>query len=125
MKRFGACVGILTVLILLCVCSLLTVRIQCRQFEALAEEVEEAIETGSTTEALERYDTMNARWESFHNVCGLFVNGEKLDPILEILVELPPLIAQEHPEALSSLEKLQGLVEGVYEEEFPSFWHIM
>lgn len=125
MKRCTACIGILSGLILLSICSLFLVRWECRRFNAATEAVLEAVEANTTAEALRRLDTLNMKWESFHNLCGLFVNGEKLDPLRDVLSELEALIRQEHPEAVSSLERLKGLIEGIYEEEFPEIWHIL
>lgn len=125
MKRCGVCLGILAGLIIICICSLLVIKQECDRFGTLAVSVSDSLAEGSTEATLERFDTLQAEWESFHNVCGLFVNGQKLDPIRETLSELRPLIAQEHPEAVPAMERLKGLIESIYEEEFPAVWHIL
>lgn len=125
MKRFCICSGLLAGLILLCVCSLFFIRSECHRFGSLAASVTEAVKAEHTDDALERFDTLQTEWERFHNVCGLFVNGEQLDPIRESLSELRPLIEQAHPEAISALERLEAEIAGIYEEEFPALWHIV
>ena len=125
MKRCWICIGLLTGLLGMCIGSLLCLRAQCRQYASLTEEVIANVQDGDTDAALLAFDTLEQNWDKFHDICGLFVNGEELNPIREVLTELRPLIAQEHPEAASCLEKLRQLVEGIYEEQLPVFWHIL
>lgn len=125
MKRCSACIGLLAGLIVLCITSLFVIHAQCRRYTALAETVAAAVESGNTADALEKFDTLDAGWDNFHDICGLFVDGKKLDPIRDQLSELRPLIASEHPEAASGLEKLHKLIEGIFEEEIPALWHIL
>ena len=125
MKRCWICIGLLMGLLGLCMGSLLCLHTQCRQYASLTEQVIAYVQDGDTDAALSAFDTMEQNWDNFHDICGLFVNGEELIPIREVMTELRPLIAQEHPEAASDLEKLRQLVKGIYEEQLPVSLHIL
>ena len=125
MNRCKVSVGILLSLILLCVIALIEVQKQCQEYLTLVDEVSSAVEAGDISQALSGFDTLEERWESYHNINGLFVNGMELDAIREIMSGLRPLIADEHPEVESELRKMRYLILSMYEEELPELWHIL
>lgn len=125
MNRLLISTGILVLLTALCVTALFTVHGQCRDFSAQTELVMDAAASGDTERALEDCEQLLQMWEHFHDVMGLFVDGERLDAIREILAGLPALIAEEHPEVLSQLKTLQTLAEDLFLEEVPDWAHIL
>ncbi len=125
MNRLIISTGILVLLTALCVTSLFTVHGQCRDFSAQAELVMDAAASGDTERALADCEQLLQMWEDFHDIMGLFVDGERLDAIREILAGLPALIAEKHPEVLSQLKTLQTLAEDLFLEEVPDWAHIL
>lgn len=125
MKRCIASLSILVALIALCIVSLVALRSECRWYAGLAERTTLAVSQGETETALSRFDSMQEHWEDFHNITGLFVDGEKLDAIYERMTGLRPLIESGHPQASAELESLRSLIESIYEEEQPLLWHIL
>lgn len=125
MKRCILSVVILVLLVVSCIGSLVLLRTQCAWYGHLADQTAQAAASGDWALALVRFDEMQANWEEFHNTTGLFLDGEKLDAIHEHLICLRPLLADAHPETASELESLRRLIDGLYEEEMPYFWHIM
>lgn len=124
MKRCIISFCVLLGLVGLCVASQIMLYRESRAFAALTVSVEEAVQAGDRDEALRRLEKLEAQWEGFHNVTGLFVDGTKLDPIRERLAEVRPLIAEAHPTALPELACIRQLAEGIAEEEVPEIWHI-
>jgi hypothetical protein len=94
-------------------------------YAALTDNVSQAVENGNTEQALAALEDLEKEWEHFHRVAGLFVDGEKLDPMREILSGLRPLISQEHAEVPAELRRLRNLTVSIYEEEVPVVWHIL
>lgn len=125
MRRCIASLSILLSLILLCIISLVALKSECSWYAGLVEKTAFAISQGETETALSRFDAMEAHWEDFHNIAGLFVDGEKLDAVYERMVSLRPLIASEHPQVSAELEGIRRLIESIYEEEQPLLWHIL
>ncbi len=125
MNRCKISLCILAALVLLCTVSLPIIHTQCKTLQAGVERVETAVEAGDTALALTEFGRLEAEWEQFHKITGLFVDGEKFDPIREVLHGLRPLIEAEHPEAMSELERLRGLAESIYEEELPDWSHLL
>ncbi len=125
MNRCKISIGVLLALVVLCVSSLFILRHQCAGFAAQADTVMEAVAAGETAQALADCEVLMERWEQFHDVTGVFVDGARLDVLREILAGLPALIAQEHPEAMSQLETLRLLAEDIFLEELPDWWHIL
>ncbi len=125
MKRCAVSLTILLTLMAVCISSLFIIRSECRKYVIMADAAALAVQSGDTKLALECCDALDTGWEEFHNVCGLFVSGTKLDPLRDELAGLRQLIVMEHPEATAELERLRRLIEGIYEEELPSPWHIL
>lgn len=125
MKRVILSASILVSLIVLCIISLTALHSECLWYADLAGRTLYAAEQGDTDAALARFDTMQAHWEAFHDLTGLFVDGEKLDAIYERMVGLRPLLEQAHPEARSELTAIRKLIDGIYEEEMPRLPHIL
>lgn len=125
MRRVILSLSILLSLIVLCVLSLTALRSECTWYENLTQSTIYAASRGDTEAALERFDALQANWEEFHDLTGLFVDGAKLDAIYERLVGLRVMLEQQHPSSLSELEAIRQLIEGIYEEELPKLWHIM
>ncbi len=125
MNRCKISIGILLALVVLCVSALLVLHSQCGSFAAQTGAVLEAVQAGETERALAECGVLLERWDTFHGLTGLFVDGTRLDPMREILTGLPPLIAQEHPEVVSQLETLRALTQDIFEEEMPEWWHIL
>ncbi len=125
MSRFLTSVGILLALTVLSVCSLWMLRHECRRYTAITEETAAALADGDTRAALAGCDRLEASWEHFHDMTGLFVDGGKLDAIYSHITPLRPLLEQGDPYAFSELESIRLLTQGLYEEELPVFWHIM
>lgn len=125
MNRCKISIGVLLALVVLCVSSLFILRWQCEDFAGQTEAVMEAVEAGETERALADCEALMDRWDRFHDVTGVFVDGARLDVLRETLAGLPALIAQEHPEAMSQLETLHLLTEDIFLEELPDWWHIL
>ncbi len=125
MRRLWISTGILLSLIWLCIWSLGSLREQCERYGSLVSQTANACASGNTEDALELCSQMEAQWEPFHDHTGAFVDGSKLDAIHEHLIGLRPLIESSHPETLSELRSLRKLIDGLYEEELPDFWHIL
>ncbi len=125
MNRCKISVWILIGLVLLCISSLPLIRYQCSRFIDQVDSVTEAVKSGDRERALAEYDALEEAWTGFHDITGIFVDGEKLDVPREVLVGLRSLIEAEHPEALSELERLRGMTEGIFEEEVPGWEHIL
>ena len=125
MSRFLTSIGILLTLTVLSVFSLLLLHSECAHYTQLTEAVTAACTAGDTATALACFDTMEEEWEHFHDVTGIFVDGGKLDAIYSHITPLRPLLEQGDPYALSELESIRLLTQGLYEEEMPLFWHIM
>ncbi len=125
MNRCVISLGILISLIVLSVSSLFILHHQSDQFTEQVEAVKQTLISDETERTLAVYDELMEEWERFHDVAGVFVDGTKLDPIRKLLAGLRPLIEAEHPEVLSELERIQGLVEDVFKEEMPDLWHIL
>lgn len=125
MSRFVISICILLTLTVLSVSSLRLLRRECRAYNALARETAAAFSAGDTLAALRGYDRLAGRWDHFHDMTGLFVDGSKLDAIYSHITPLRPLLEQDDPLALAELESLCLLTNGLYEEELPVFWHIL
>ncbi len=125
MTRCKISIGILCGLILLCVCSLTLMQKQCEKLLFLTDEIISAVESGNTPEALVYFDQLEQNWNRYHEINGIFVNGTELNDLREILSGLRPLILQQHPEALSELQKMHSFILSLYEEELPELWHIL
>ncbi len=125
MNRCALSLVILLMLSAVCIGSLFIIRSQCRKYVIMTDAAALAVQSGDKERALACCDALDNGWEEFHNVCGLFVTSTKLDPLREELAGLRQLILLEHPEAAAELERLRRLIEGVYEEEIPSPWHIL
>ena len=125
MKRVRASACILLVLMLVSIASLLWLRAESREYAMLAKACSDAYAAGDIPAALERCETLTEEWEQFHSIAGLFVDGDKLDPIRETLSGLRPLIAAGHPDAAADLARLRIMLRELYEEETPEFWHIL
>lgn len=125
MKRCKASVWILLSLILLCIVSLIVLRQQCMNYLYLTNAVETAVDQGNTEQALSAFDELEQQWQQYHDITGIFVNGDELDAVRQILCGLRPLLENEHPEAKSELQKIRYLIESIYQEELPELWHIL
>lgn len=125
MKRCIVSLVILLTLSAVCISSLFIIHSECRKYVIIADAAALAVQSGDTEQALACCDALDTGWDRFHNICGLFISGTKLDPLREELAGLRQLIIMEHPEAVAELERLRRLIEGVYEEELPSPWHIL
>lgn len=125
MNRCTISLIILAALILLCIISLPVIHGQCDRLVRQTDRVAEAAVQGDAERALAEYEKLEQRWESFHDITGLFVDGEKLDVPREVICALRPLLAAAHPEAVSELARLRGMIEGLYEEEVPGWAHIL
>lgn len=125
MNRLKISAGVLILLGILCIAGMYTVYAECRNFTSQTESIIDAVASGNTESALEHCEALLGLWDKFHDRTGIFVDGEQLDPIREILAELPALIAAEHPEVMSRLEALRTLTEDLFLEEIPDIWHIL
>ena len=125
MKRFAWSIAILVSLIISCIWSLNVLRVQCRWYGGLTERTIQAAQEGRTAQALASLDEMLDNWDEFHNTTGLFIDGGKLDAIHERLIDVAPLLANGDADALSELTAARELIDGLYEEELPIFWHIL
>lgn len=125
MNRLKISMTILAILVVTSVTALFIQYSQCEGFSQQAEIVMDSVEAGDTARALTECGVLLEQWEKFHDMTGLFVDGDRLDAVREILAGLPALIAAEHPEVLSRLEALQSLAEDIFREEIPDVWHIL
>ena len=125
MNRLKISFGVLLLLAVLCISGMVLVHHQCTEFAAQTQAVMDAAAAGDTEAALESCDTLLLLWERFHDVTGVFVDGERLEPIRELLAGLPVMIAQQHPDLLSRLETLRTLAEELFRAEIPDVWHIL
>ncbi len=125
MNRLKITIGILLLLTALCVTSLITIHRQCERFSAQTQEIIDCISEGDTEGAVAECDELLEMWEKFHDTTGIFIDGERLDPIREILAGLPALVAEAHPDLMNRLETLRTLAEDLFLEELPDLWHIL
>lgn len=125
MNRLKISLGILSLLVILCVCGLFIVRRQCDTLAERTEAIIQLVEAEDTAGALAACEELLEEWEHFHNMTGIFVDGSRLDPLRERMTELPALIAAKHPEVLSHLESLRMLTEDLFSEEIPDLAHIL
>ncbi len=125
MNRCKVSVGVLLSLILLCIFSLIEIQKQCREYLTIVDNIQTAVDSGNTEQALSAFDTLENHWKDYHEINGIFVNGSELDSIREIMSGLKPLIADEHPEVNSELHKMRELIIAIYQEELPEIWHIL
>ena len=125
MNRLKISAGILLLLGILCVTGLFTLQRQCGKFAAQTEIIMESVKAGDMEKAEKECGELLVLWEEFHDRTGIFIDGERLDPIRELLAGLPALIEAEHPEVMSHLEALRTLAEDLFLEELPDLWHIL
>ncbi|MBQ8927142.1 MAG: DUF4363 family protein [Oscillospiraceae bacterium] len=125
MNRFHMSLAVAGLLVAVSAGSLAAVGYECRQFGALAQDIGDALDAGDTARARRAYDRMEAAWDGFHHVMGLFVEGTQLHELRADMAGLPPLLAEDTPEARSALARLEKRIEALYEEEVPSIWHIL
>ncbi len=125
MNRLKISAGILLLLGILCVTGLFTLQRQCGKFAAQTEIIMESVKAGDMKTAEKECGELLVLWEKFHDRTGIFIDGERLDPIRELLAGLPALIEAEHPEVMSHLEALRTLAEDLFLEELPDLWHIL
>ena len=125
MNRCKASLIILIGLILLCIISIVTLKTQEQNYLAIIDELQEALETGTTEQALQVCEKLETNLENYHNITGIFVNGSELDEMKLIISSLQPMIATNHEDILLEIAKLRGLVQKIYEEELPKIWHIL
>lgn len=125
MTRIYTSLVILFTLVGLCTCSVFVVDSACTRYDAQAAEIASALAAGDTEEALAACDAMQAQWERFHSICGIFVTGTRLSPIHEELEALRPMIAAGIPESSAGLARLRCHIRTVSEETRPLFWHIL
>nr|MDE6004066.1 DUF4363 family protein [Oscillospiraceae bacterium] len=96
MNRCKASLGILIGLILLCIFSLVTLRIEEKNYLAMIEKLEESLETGTTEQALLAFDELKNYSENYDNIIGIFVDGSELNEIKLIISGLQPMIINNH-----------------------------
>jgi hypothetical protein len=125
MSRFLTSIGILTVLIVICILSLLLLKSECGNYRNGIAETAAAISVGDTEAALAAYDRLDADWKHFEDVTGIFTDGSKLDAVRIHMAVLRPLIESGSTEAAAELECVRRLIASIYEEELPYFWHIL
>jgi hypothetical protein len=125
MNHCKVSIWILFSLISICIFSLIILKYECKNYLSLTEQIQEAVQTGDTAQALSAFDRLEQNWKQYHDISGVFVNGSELDSIREIMSGLRPLIENQHPEVSSELLKMQNLILSVYEEEIPELWHIL
>lgn len=125
MKRVWTSAGILVLLLILSVTSLLWLRAESRDYVMLAQSCSLAYEAEETDDALALCETLTRRWERFHSIAGIFVDGARLDPIRETLSGLRPLIERKDPAAAADLARLRIMLRELYAEEVPVIWHIL
>ena len=125
MTRIWTSIGILLTLVGLCVCSVFAVDSACARYDAHAAQAQAALAAGDTEEALAACDAMQAEWDGFHGVCGIFVTGSRLLPIREELDALRPMIAAGLPESSAGLARLRCQIRSIPEETEPLLWHIL
>ena len=125
MNRLKISAGILLLLGILCVTGLFTLQRQCGKFAAQTEIIMESVKAGDMETAEKECGERLVLWEEVHDRTGIFIDGERLDPIRELLAGLPALIEAEHPEVMSHLEALRTLAEDLFLEELPDLWHIL
>ena len=125
MNRCKVSIWVLLSLILLCFFSLAEIQKQCREYLVIIDNIQNAVDSGNTEQALADFAMLESQWKAYHEINGIFVNGSELDSIREIMSGLQPLIAGKHPEVNSELHKMRELITAVYEEELPEIWHIL
>ncbi|MDE5792320.1 MAG: DUF4363 family protein, partial [Oscillospiraceae bacterium] len=123
MNRCKASLGILIGLILLCIFSLVTLRIEEKNYLAMIEKLEESLETGTTEQALLAFDELKNYSENYDNIIGIFVDGSELNEIKLIISGLQPMIINNHEDISVEIAKLKILVQNIYQEDFPKIWH--
>lgn len=125
MNRCVISIGILIALVALCVSSLLLLHRRSDRFVEQTQAVAQEFAAAEKERALSAYDELLEEWDHFRDIAGVFVDGSKLDSIRKILAGLRPLIEAQHPEVPSELARIRGLVEDVFREELPDWWHIL
>lgn len=125
MKRCIVGISILLSLVVLCAGSLLVLHREARSLAAETQQLAEMVNTIETETVLTAYDALLEKWERFHDVAGIFVEGEKLDVIRRSLAGLRPMLKAGLPDALAELARIRELAEDVFREELPDIWHIL
>lgn len=125
MNRCKIGIIILILLVLLCIASLPILHWECSRFQKQVTAVMQAVEAGETALALAEYAELEEAWPHFRDISGLFVDGDRLDQPREVLAGIRPLIEAAHPEVLAELERLRVLTDSIYEEEIPSWAHLL